>query len=118
MTKWVYSFGDGKAEGEASMRNLLGGKGANLAEMASIGLPVPPGFTITTEVCRHVMEHGPGAYPSELDGEVKRVGGKLSNAGFVDKAPAEVIDKERAKLAEAEQAKAKLQEQRDRIATL
>ena len=51
-------------------------------------------------------------------GEVKRVGGKLSNAGFVDKAPAEVIDKERAKLAEAEQAKAKLQEQRDRIATL
>ena len=53
-----------------------------------------------------------------LDGEVKRVGGKLSNAGFVDKAPAEVIDKERAKLAEAEQAKARLQEQRDRIATL
>ena len=55
---------------------------------------------------------------ARLDGEVKRVGGKLSNAGFVDKAPAEVIDKERAKLAEAEQAKAKLQEQRDRIATL
>lgn len=55
---------------------------------------------------------------ARLDGEVKRVGGKLSNAGFVDKAPAEVIDKERAKLAEAEQAKARLQEQRDRIATL
>lgn len=55
---------------------------------------------------------------ARLDGEVKRVGGKLSNAVFVDKAPAEVIDKERAKLAEAEQAKAKLQEQRDRIATL
>ncbi len=49
--KWVYSFGDGKAEGAASLRDLLGGKGANLAEMSNIGLPVPPGFTITTEVC-------------------------------------------------------------------
>src|SRR5262249_5580024 len=49
--KWVYTFGDGKAEGRADMRNLLGGKGANLAEMANLGLPVPPGFTITTEVC-------------------------------------------------------------------
>src|SRR5215218_4369823 len=46
--KWVFSFGDGKAEGQASMRDLLGGKGANLAEMANLGLPVPPGFTITT----------------------------------------------------------------------
>ena len=51
MAKWVYGFGDGKAEGRAEMRNLLGGKGANLAEMSSLGLPVPPGFTITTEVC-------------------------------------------------------------------
>ena len=51
MTKWVYSFGAGHNEGRADMKNLLGGKGANLAEMASIGLPVPPGFTITTEVC-------------------------------------------------------------------
>ena len=51
MTKWVYSFGAGHNEGRAEMRNLLGGKGANLAEMARIGLPVPPGFTITTEVC-------------------------------------------------------------------
>ena len=49
--QWVYRFGGGKAEGDASMRNLLGGKGANLAEMANLGLPVPPGFTITTEVC-------------------------------------------------------------------
>ena len=49
--RWVYSFGDGKAEGRADMRNLLGGKGAGLAEMANLGLPVPPGFTITTEVC-------------------------------------------------------------------
>ena len=51
MTKWVYGFGDGKAEGSAKMRDLLGGKGAGLAEMSNLGLPVPPGFTITTEVC-------------------------------------------------------------------
>ncbi len=51
--KWVYTFGDGKAEGTTEMRNLLGGKGANLAEMANLGLPVPPGFTITTEVCTY-----------------------------------------------------------------
>ena len=53
MTKWVYSFGDGNAEGRAEMKNLLGGKGANLAEMSNLGLPVPPGFTITTEVCTY-----------------------------------------------------------------
>jgi pyruvate,orthophosphate dikinase len=51
MAKWVYAFGDGKAEGSAEMKNLLGGKGANLAEMSNLGLPVPPGFTITTGVC-------------------------------------------------------------------
>ncbi len=51
MTKFVYSFGDGKSEGDSSMKNLLGGKGANLAEMSNMGLPVPLGFTITTEVC-------------------------------------------------------------------
>src|SRR4051794_11620964 len=51
--KWVYAFGGGKAEGRADMRNLLGGKGAGLAEMANLGLPVPPGFTITTEVCTY-----------------------------------------------------------------
>ena len=50
MTKWVYTFGDGAAEGRAGDKNLLGGKGANLAEMCSLGLPVPPGFTITSEV--------------------------------------------------------------------
>ncbi len=49
MTKWVYTFGDGAAEGHAGDRNMLGGKGANLAEMCRMGLPVPPGFTITTE---------------------------------------------------------------------
>ncbi len=53
MTKWVYTFGDGKAEGGAKDKNLLGGKGANLAEMSSIGIPVPAGFTISTEVCTH-----------------------------------------------------------------
>ncbi|MDO8929205.1 MAG: PEP/pyruvate-binding domain-containing protein, partial [Bacteroidota bacterium] len=51
MTKYVYTFGNGAAEGKADMKNLLGGKGANLAEMNLIGVPVPPGFTITTEVC-------------------------------------------------------------------
>src|SRR5512140_1319311 len=50
--KYVYSFGGGKADGRADMKDLLGGKGANLAEMSSIGIPVPPGFTITTEVCQ------------------------------------------------------------------
>ena len=50
MSKWVYTFGNGQAEGDASMRNLLGGKGANLAEMNKVGLPVPPGFTVTTAV--------------------------------------------------------------------
>ena len=56
--KWVYLFGDGKAEGKAGMRELLGGKGANLAEMTNLGLPVPPGFTITTEACRTYLANG------------------------------------------------------------
>ncbi|HEX8108276.1 MAG TPA: PEP/pyruvate-binding domain-containing protein, partial [Kofleriaceae bacterium] len=68
--KYVRQFGGGSAEGRASDKALLGGKGANLAEMASLGLPVPPGFTITTEVCRHVMAHGAGSYPEGLDAEV------------------------------------------------
>ena len=58
MTKWVYSFGDGFAEGSADMRNLLGGKGANLAEMCSLKLPVPPGFTLTTGVCTSYYDNG------------------------------------------------------------
>ena len=69
MTKWVYSFGAGQNEGRADMRNLLGGKGANLAEMASIDLPVPPGFTITTEVCTAFYDNG-RKYPDELRGQV------------------------------------------------
>jgi pyruvate,orthophosphate dikinase len=70
--KHVRQFGGGSAEGRAKDKALLGGKGANLAEMASLGLPVPPGFTITTEVCRHVMEHGAGKYPDDLGGEVEQ----------------------------------------------
>ncbi|MGO8867289.1 MAG: pyruvate, phosphate dikinase [Alphaproteobacteria bacterium] len=69
MAKWVYSFGDGKAEGKASMAELLGGKGAGLAEMSRIGLPVPPGLTITTEVCAYYFAHD-RRYPRELKGAV------------------------------------------------
>ncbi|WP_312812175.1 pyruvate, phosphate dikinase [Brevundimonas sp. BH3] len=69
MTKWVYGFGGGSADGDASMKNLLGGKGANLAEMSSLGLPVPPGFTITTEVCTYYYGHGE-AYPADLQAQV------------------------------------------------
>lgn len=69
MTKWVYSFGKEKNDGDASLRDLLGGKGCNLAEMASLGLPVPPGFTITTEVCTHYYDNGE-SYPSELKSQV------------------------------------------------
>ncbi|KAA3629401.1 MAG: pyruvate, phosphate dikinase [Proteobacteria bacterium] len=65
MTKWIYTFGDGSAEGRADMKNLLGGKGANLAEMCNLGLPVPPGFTITTEVCTAFYENDK-QYPAEL----------------------------------------------------
>ena len=69
MAKWVYSFGAGLNEGRSDMRNLLGGKGANLAEMASIGLPVPPGFTITTDLCTEFYKNG-RRYPDELTGQV------------------------------------------------
>jgi pyruvate,orthophosphate dikinase len=67
--KYVYFFGDGKAEGKGEMKNLLGGKGANLAEMTAIGLPVPPGFTITTEVCTEFYKNN-RQYPAELTGQV------------------------------------------------
>jgi pyruvate, orthophosphate dikinase len=69
-SKWVFGFGNGKAEGRADMRNLLGGKGAGLAEMANLGLPVPPGFTITTAVCTHYYENG-NAYPKNLQEQVR-----------------------------------------------
>jgi len=70
MKKWVYSFGDGITEGNAGMRDLLGGKGANLAEMSSIGLPVPPGFTISTEVCTYYYDNE-RKYPSSLEDDVR-----------------------------------------------
>ncbi len=69
MEKWVYSFGAAEAEGRADMRDLLGGKGANLAEMSRLGLPVPPGCTITTEVCRHYYQHDQ-RYPDSLTDQV------------------------------------------------
>ena len=68
-SKWVFGFGNGKAEGRADMRNLLGGKGAGLAEMANLGLPVPPGLTITTAVCTHYYENGK-TYPKDLKEQV------------------------------------------------
>ena len=70
MTKWVYKFGNGKAEGHAADKNLLGGKGANLAEMSSIGIPVPPGFTVTTEVCTYFYENGK-TFPADLKEQVQ-----------------------------------------------
>ncbi len=70
MSKWVYTFGNGKAEGDASMRNLLGGKGANLAEMNVVGMPVPPGFTVTTEVCTYYYDNNK-TYPSDLKDQVR-----------------------------------------------
>jgi pyruvate,orthophosphate dikinase len=86
MAKWVYSFGDGRADGRADMRNLLGGKGANLAEMSNLGLPVPPGFTITTELCTYYYANDK-SYPDDLIPAVdkalaeieKRVGAKFGD---------------------------------------
>jgi pyruvate,orthophosphate dikinase len=69
MAKWTYSFGDGTAEGRSDLKELLGGKGANLAEMCNLGLPVPPGFTITTEVCTYYYANG-RSYPPELQSQV------------------------------------------------
>src|SRR5438034_2516337 len=74
--KYVYFFGSGKAEGRADMKNLLGGKGANLAEMTNIGLPVPAGFTITTEVCTYYYAHD-RSYPPELEGQVAQAMAKV-----------------------------------------
>ena len=68
-TRWVYAFGGGSADGDASMKDLLGGKGANLAEMSSLGLPVPPGFTVTTEACVHYYSNDK-SYPAGLTEQV------------------------------------------------
>ena len=72
MAKKVYTFGDGKAEGNASMRNLLGGKGANLAEMNLLGMPVPPGFTITTEVCTEYTQYGRDKVVEDIKADVEK----------------------------------------------
>ena len=72
MSKTIYTFGDGKAEGNASMRNLLGGKGANLAEMNLLGMPVPPGFTITTEVCNEYNQYGRDHVVSKIKADVEK----------------------------------------------
>src|SRR5438552_4162272 len=84
--KRVFTVGDGKAEGKAGLRDLLGGKGANLAEMANLGLPVPPGFTIPTSVCTYFYAHGK-TYPKELKGQVEKAldhVGKLTGKIFGD----------------------------------
>src|SRR5271156_2010119 len=84
--KWVYTFGDGKAEGKATLRDLLGGKGANLAEMANLGLPVPPGFTIPTSVCTYFYANGK-TYPKELKAQVEKAleqVGKMAGKTFGD----------------------------------
>ena len=73
--KSIYFFGNGKADGSATNKNLLGGKGANLAEMTSLGIPVPPGFTISTDVCRYYMESD--NYPDTLKFQVEITLGKV-----------------------------------------
>ena len=85
-TKYVYTWGDGKADGNGSMKNLLGGKGANLAEMSLIGLDVPAGFTITTEVCTYFYDHGqtyPKSLRKEMEAGVKNME-KIMNKKFGD----------------------------------
>ena len=85
--RWVYSFGGGKAEGRSAMKNLLGGKGANLAEMANLGLPVPPGFTITTDLCTYFYTHGK-SYPKDLRAQVDKALkdiGRIAGKTFGDK---------------------------------
>ena len=74
--KLVYFFGGGVADGRAALKNLLGGKGANLAEMANLRIPVPAGFTITTEVCTHYYEHG-RYFPETLEAEVTKALAKV-----------------------------------------
>ena len=78
MTKWVYTFGGGSAEGKASDKSLLGGKGANLAEMCSLGLPVPPGFTIITEACNRFFADG-RRYPDGLEAQVGEALGRVAS---------------------------------------
>ncbi|MCB2052587.1 MAG: pyruvate, phosphate dikinase, partial [Novosphingobium sp.] len=93
MTKWVYTFGDGAAEGSAGDKNLLGGKGANLAEMCALGLPVPPGFSITTQACNHFYANG-RQYPAELRAQVEAAlahVGAITGRAFGDKSNALLV---------------------------
>lgn len=86
MDRWVYQFGDGRAEGAAAMRELLGGKGANLAEMSSLGLPVPPGFTVTTDVCTYYYNNEktfPDTLKSQVENALATIS-KLTNRRFGD----------------------------------
>ena len=86
MTQWVYNFGKSATDGNSSLWNLLGGKGANLAEMSGIGLPVPPGFTISTAVCTHFYDHDK-TYPDALDQQVRSSIAKIeaeTGAAFAD----------------------------------
>ena len=83
-TKYVYSFGGGTADGDGRMKDLLGGKGANLAEMCKIGIPVPPGFTITTEVCAAYYDNGkkiPEDAIPQIDEAIKKVEKEAADAG-------------------------------------
>lgn len=79
MAKAIYTFGDGKAEGNAGMRNLLGGKGANLAEMNLLGMPVPPGFTITTEICTEYTQYGRDKVVADIKNEVEKAIAHVEN---------------------------------------
>ncbi len=86
--KWVYSFGDGVADGTSDMKDLLGGKGANLAEMSNLGLPVPPGFTITTDVCKAYYENGkqvPEGVKGQVEDAIRKIG-EIVGAEFGNKA--------------------------------
>src|SRR5581483_7331366 len=85
-TKYVYFFGAGKADGKGTMKDLLGGKGAGLAEMTNAGVPVPPGFTVTTEVCRYYYANK-NKLPKELEGQQRAAMEKLAKSlkkGFGD----------------------------------
>jgi pyruvate,orthophosphate dikinase len=87
MAKWVYFFGDGKAEGKAAMKALLGGKGANLAEMSNLGLPVPPGFTISTEACTYYYANSrklPRDLKPQVEAALKKIG-RIAGRGFGDR---------------------------------
>src|SRR6195256_3209265 len=77
-TKYVYYFGGGTAEGDRKMKDTLGGKGANLAEMSRIGVPVPPGFTIATDVC-NIYFQNKGKIPADIDAEIKEALAKVEN---------------------------------------